>query len=66
MKLGKIISLLLVIYLCLTITNKFMYDMHHHLRYIVIDLSYYVLTYLTIPFMAIWFYLSTGNKKGTI
>ena len=65
MKLGKIISLLLVIHFCLTVTNKYMYDIHSNSRLIVVDLSYYVLTYLTIPLIAIWFYKSTGNKKGT-
>lgn len=66
MKLGKIISLLLVIYFSLKVVEKIMYDMHHYLRYVVIDLSYGVLTYLTIPLMAIWFYKSMDKKKGTI
>jgi hypothetical protein len=63
MKLGKIISLLLVLYVCLKVVEKVMYDMHYHLRYVVIDVSYGVLTYLTIPLMAIWFYKSMDKKK---
>jgi hypothetical protein len=66
MKLGKIISLLIVIHFCLTVANQYMYSIHSNSRLIVVDLSYYVLTYLTIPLIAIWFYKSTGNKKGTI
>jgi hypothetical protein len=50
----------------LKVVEKIMYDMHHHLRYVVIDVSYGVLTYLTIPLMAIWFYKSMDKKKGTI
>ena len=66
MKLGKIISLLLVLYFVLKVVEKVMYDMHYYLRYVVIDVSYGVLTYLAIPLMAIWFYKSMDKKKGTI
>ena len=45
MKLGKIISLLLVVYFSLKVAEKIMYDMHHYLRYVVIDISYGVLPY---------------------
>ncbi len=65
MKLGKIISFLLVIHFCLTVTIQYMYKIHSASRLMVVDLSYYALTYITIPLIAIWFYKSTGNKKGT-
>jgi hypothetical protein len=66
MKLEKIISFLLVLYFCLKVVEKIMYDMHHHLRYAVIDVSYGVFTYLTVPLMAIWFYKNMSTKKGTV
>ena len=66
MKLEKIISFLLVLYFCLKVVEKIMYDMHLRSRYVVIDISYGVFTYLTVPLLAIWFYKYMSTKKGTI
>lgn len=65
MKQEKIIGILLLFYFLLKVVEKFMYEAHHYLRYVVIDLSYGVLTYLTIPMIAFWFFRNSQIKKGT-
>jgi hypothetical protein len=65
MKLGKIISLLFVLYFCLKVLENILYVMHHPARNGIILISHGILTYFTIPLLAIWFYKNSDNKKGT-
>jgi hypothetical protein len=39
--------------------------MHHPARNGIILISHGILTYFTIPLLAIWFYKNSDNKKGT-